>query len=102
MKAAEVPLPPLFQVRRRFDDLARKAGADHADAAARFEEFRDVAEIEIVGPEILIGVETDDRIEAAMRERQGVGFGEDRRDAIRKAGFVAPLLDVMRYDFLVC
>src|SRR4051812_13257309 len=69
MEAAEIPLPPLFEMHRRLGDLLRKAGADDADAAAGFEEFRDVAEIEIVGAEVLIGIETDDGVEAALRER---------------------------------
>src|ERR1041384_3501509 len=98
MEAAEIPFPPGLQMRRRFDDLMPQAGANDADAATGFEVFQDIAEIEIVGAEILIGIETDDRIETLMRQRQGVRFGMDRRHEMSDSGRVDAFAVFLRLD----
>ena len=63
MKAAEIPLPPRLDGRGNLADLSCETGNGDAQTTTGFQKLRDGPEIEVVGSEILIGIETDDGIE---------------------------------------
>jgi hypothetical protein len=78
---AEVPHPVGLEVwrRKRLVHLD-KAGLNDADLTAAFHEARIVAEIEVVGTEVVVGADADERVEEILGEGQGMRFREDRVD----------------------
>jgi hypothetical protein len=56
-----------------------------------FEEVRHVAEVKVVGAEVVVGVNTHDGVEATPSERKYVCFGMDRYDEVLEVGGADPL-----------
>ena len=66
-------------------EVVDEAGDDDAELAAGLEEAQEVLEVEVVGPEIVVGIEADDGVEGVRREREVVRLGADWRHAVSDA-----------------
>src|SRR5262245_47498877 len=85
MEATELPVPVRIEVRwwTMIGTVVRYARNDDRETAAGFDKPGDIAEVEIVCAEVVIGIQAYDRIEAFLGKRQGMRFSEDREHVSR-------------------
>ena len=76
MEATELPLPKWLESFGRLTRyFAGNAGDNDCKRAARFQEFADIAKIQIIGAKILVGIDRNDDIEKAFLKRQIMRLG---------------------------
>jgi hypothetical protein len=103
--AAPQPLPPLWHVPRPAFlrpegkqmlgklalDVLHEPGDDDADLAAGFDEIVQIIQVQVVGAELYVRVETDDGIKEGFGIRQRAGVGVQGKDLLRQSGLIDPL-----------
>src|SRR5690349_18825389 len=83
MEAAEVPVPERTESWWDVEpNLLAYARHHHADLPTRPHEAGEVAHIEVVGPEVVIGVHAEGGVKEPRGEGQSVGLGVDGEDEI--------------------
>ena len=71
-------MPIRLEVARWPVQFPGRSGNGDPDLGADPSESSEVFEIEVIGAEIVVGVDADDRVEESVRERQVVCLGVDR------------------------
>src|SRR5918912_596437 len=67
-------------------ELAHEARDDDADLAAAANDRGEPAQVQVVRPEVVVGVGADDDVEKLVGVRQRMSFGVDRKDRLFNAG----------------
>jgi hypothetical protein len=92
-RAVERParrIPHSGQARRQRLQLCRQPRDDDADPPPRPKHLRATGEVELACPEVVIGVDADDRVEGLIAEREIVSLNPQRQNAILHPGRVDP------------
>lgn len=100
VEAPERGLPEGPQMLRRFTalDLLGQGRDDDPDPAARRQQPGQRGQVQVVGAEVLVGVDGDDRVEGLRAERQVVRLREDGLDAVGDARLGDPAGVLVRLD----
>jgi len=84
-------MPIRREVARRTIQFSGCSGNGDADLCAVPNKPTEVFEIEVIGAEIVVGVDADDGVEESVREREGVCLGVDWEYARSLAGLLDAL-----------
>src|SRR5215813_8113996 len=62
--------------------LVPKTGCHYPEPAAGLHEPHQIPKVEIIGPKVMIGIQTDHRVKEPLGERQAMGLSPDGKDPV--------------------
>src|SRR4029077_13353131 len=98
MEGPPVPRPMRCELGGCLGDLSGRGRHHYPEAATRLQEAGDVADVAIVGPEVVICVEAHDRVEEVRGKGQLMGLRADGKYPVGDAGILDPAPVFPRLD----